>query len=81
MKKYRVFGEVTAYVSVEVYAENKEKALEEASNQLPMLIDYAGNGGAGKIIGVDGEDQSISADGEIEYDDCELIGEGNDDDF
>ena len=46
-----------------------------------MLIDYAGNGGAGKIIGVDGEDQSISADGEIEYDDCELIGEGNDDDF
>lgn len=54
MKKYRVFGEVTAYVSVEVYAENKEKALEEASNQLPMLIDYAGNGGTGKLIGVYG---------------------------
>ena len=74
MGRYRVYGHTTVCVSVEVEAESVEDALLEASEQLPAISAYAGNGGTDKLVGVDGERQSISADEEIEYDDCELLG-------
>lgn len=75
MARYRVYGRATVFVSVEVEAGSAEDALLEASDQLPMLSAYAGNGGTGRLVGVNDEGQSISADEEIEYDDCKLLNE------
>lgn len=46
-----------------------------------MLYGYVGNGVTDKLVGVDGEEQSISADDKIRHDDFELIGEEDDDDI
>ena len=75
MKKYRVYGYTTVTVTVEVNAENEVGAYIEATNQLTELSGYAGNGGCNRLVGVDGEGQSIEADMEITYDDIEEIGE------
>lgn len=72
--KYRVFGHTTVTVTIEVSADNKKDALEVAFDQLTNLTAFAGNGGVDKLVGVYGDDESISADEEIMYDAAELIG-------
>ena len=52
----------------------KKDALEVAFDQLTNLTAFAGNGGFDKLVGVYGDDESISADEEIMYDAAELIG-------
>lgn len=82
MNRYRVYGHTTVTVVIEVNAESEVDAYEEALNQLNSLEAYVGNGGTDKLLGVSGDDESVSADEEIEYDDIECLGpaEGEEDD-
>lgn len=73
MKKYRVFGTTVVEVVKEVWANSEEEAYDKASKQLNSLTEYCGNGGYDKLIGVDGSDESVAANENIEYDDCEVL--------
>lgn len=73
MKKYRVYGTTVVEVTKEVWANSEEEAYEKAENQLHSLTEYCGNGGYDKLVGVDGSDESVAANENIEYDDCELL--------
>ncbi|MDD3231445.1 MAG: hypothetical protein PHE09_19870 [Oscillospiraceae bacterium] len=80
MNKYRVYGHTTVTVTIEVTADTEAEAYETALNDLNSLNAYCGNGGTDKLIGVDGDEQSVNADEEIEYDDIELLGHADEDD-
>ena len=73
MKKYRVEGTTTVTVYKEVWANNESEAYDKAYRKLSCLTEYCGNGGCDKLIGVDGHDESVSADGFIEYNDIEVL--------
>ena len=74
MKKYRVMGVVEVVVTKEVWAYNEEEAYEKALDQLTTLESYLGNGGDDKLIGVEGEGESVETFGnEINYNDIELL--------
>lgn len=75
-EKYIVSGEVTAYISVELEAESKEEALEMAYEECSGPMDFVGNGGTDKLIGVcdtDSATVSINCDDEVEYTEVEEI--------
>ena len=67
MKKFRVEGTVTVTVYKEVWAANEEAAMEKAFNERDSLTAYCGNGGYDKLIGVDDYNESVDADGIIDY--------------
>ena len=69
MKLYRVYGNTTVCVCKEVWANSADEAIERAGDELYSLNEYCGNGGYDKLIGVENEDESVSADGMIEWDD------------
>lgn len=76
MKKLRVFGhtEVTVSVLVEVpdeqFAEMDESDIYDLADQeFGGIGSFAGNGGIDKLIGVCGSQESIAADGDVEFDD------------
>lgn len=76
MKKYIVSGEVTAYISVELEAENEEEAISKAYEECSGPMSFIGNGGYDKLIGVcdtDSATVSINCDDEIEYTEAEEI--------
>ena len=73
MKKYKVIGTTTVSVYKEVWAHNENEAYGKAYRELSCLTEYCGNGGTDKLIGVDGYDESVAADGYVEYDDIEMI--------
>lgn len=76
MKKYIVTGKVTAYISVELEAESKEEAIEMAYEECSGPMNFVGNGGTDKLIGVcdtDSATVSINCDEEIEYTEAEEI--------
>lgn len=73
--RYRVYGHTTVTVIVEVEADSEDEAYELAIDQRNGLDCYCGNGGMDKLIGVCGDDESVSADEEITYDDIEEIEE------
>lgn len=73
MKLYRVCGTTTVTVYKEVWANDRDEAIDRASNELTGLTEYCGNGGYDKLIGVEGDDESVSADGYIEWDDIEEL--------
>ena len=74
MKKYAVHGVVEVEVVKEVWASSEEEAYEKAANQLTSLNEYCGNGSYDRLIGVEGEGESVSTcSNEIEYNDIELI--------
>lgn len=76
MQKYAVYGKVTAFVCVELEAEDKEDAIERAYDECSSTTAFAGNGGTDKIIGVcdtDSATVSINCDEEIEYTEAEEI--------
>lgn len=76
MKKYIVSGEVTAYISVEIEAENKKEAIEMAYEECSGPMSFVGNGGCDKLIGVCDTDDaivSITCDDEVEYTEAEEI--------
>lgn len=76
MKKYIVSGKVTAFISVELEAENKKEAIKKAYKECSGPMDFVGNGGCDKLIGVcdtDSANVSIACDDEVEYTEVEEI--------
>lgn len=73
MKKYSVRGTTVVTVTKEVWANNEDEAYEKAFYQLNCLTAFCGNGGTDKLVGVYGDDESVDADGTIEYDDIEEL--------
>lgn len=69
--KYRVFGTAIVNVSVIVEANDEEAAIEIACEELAELSSYCGNGGTDKLVGVRGENESVSSDGPIDWDSAE----------
>lgn len=78
MKRYRVSGQVAVTVTTVVEVEDDEDLTEEeiidrASAEFGGVQQLVGNGGCGdKLIGVDGEDDTIEADGWPDFNECEL---------
>ena len=72
MRRYIVYGRTTVIITTEVEAESEEEAYEIADGQRCGLDVYVGNGGTDKLVGVDGENESVSADEEIVYYDIEV---------
>lgn len=64
MKKYIVYGKVTAFISVELEAENKKEAIEKAYEE----CSFVNNSGWDKLIRT-----SIVCDDEVEYTQAEEI--------
>jgi len=60
MKKYRVTFPYVCFVAVNVEAENKDDAIDLAEEDAG-ITGFCGNGGSDKLIGVYGENVSISA--------------------
>lgn len=78
MKKYAVHGVVEVEVVKEVWANSESEAYDKAHDQLSSLTEYLGNGGDDKIIGVDGDGESVFTHGnDIEYNDIEVLEENN----
>lgn len=78
MKKYIVSGKVTAYIEVELEAENEEEAIEKAYEECSGPMNFVGNGGCDKLIGVCDTDDaivSIACDDEVEYTEVEEVEE------
>ena len=76
MKKYIVSGKVTAFISVELEAENRKEAIEKAYEECSGLMNFVGNGGCDKLIGVcntDSADVSIECNDEVEYTEVEEV--------
>lgn len=73
--RFRVYGYTTVTVVVEVEADSEQEAYEVALDQRNTLNAYVGNGGMDKLIGVDGDEESVSADDEIKYDSIERLGD------
>ena len=74
MKKYAVHGFVEVEVIKEVWAHSEEEAYEKAADQLISLTEYCGNGGYDKLIGVEGDGESVSTCcNDIDYNDIELL--------
>lgn len=76
MKKYIVYGKVTAFISVKLEAENKKEAIEKAYEECSEPMGFVGNGGCNKLIGVCDTDDaivSIACDDEVEYTEAEEI--------
>lgn len=64
MKKYIVTGKVTAFISVELEAENKKEAIEKACEE----CSFVNNSGWDKLIRT-----SIVCDNEVKYTQAEEI--------
>lgn len=73
MKKYSVRGTTVVTVTKEVWADSEQEAYEKAYCQLDSLTEYCGNGGYDKLIGVDGDDESVAVFDDIKYDEIEMI--------
>lgn len=69
-KKYDVHGTVPVVVHITVEAENGDQAMEIAEKRFRGVKEYAGNGGCDKLIGVEGNNESITVDGNVEFDNC-----------
>lgn len=76
MAKYEVHGHTTLVCSMTVEASSKEEAIEKANDLFGDLTNYIGMGGADKLVGVlsSEDDRCIYPDGEVEFDDAEVIG-------
>lgn len=68
-KKYDVHGTVPVVVHITVEAESGEQAIEIAEKKFKGVHEYMGNGGYNKLIGVEGSNESITIDGNVEFDD------------
>lgn len=69
-KKYDVHGTVPVVAHITVEAESEEEAIQKAYKEFGGVNAYCGNGGMDKLIGVEGDHESITVDGNAEFDDC-----------
>ncbi len=67
--KYIVLGHSEVTVSIEVNAASGEEAIKKATKKFGGIHEFAGNGGLDKLIGVNGETETIAADCPVEFDD------------
>ena len=70
--RFKVYGSTTVNVVTVVEAACPDEALEVALGELNCLNQYVGNGGDDKMVGVEGDDDSVSADDEIEWTSAEV---------
>lgn len=63
MKKYKVYGTYTITIAKEVWAYDEDEAISKACKTFGGITEYCGNGGYDKLVGVDGDDESVAADG------------------
>lgn len=73
MKKYRVSGSYTITITKEVWANSESEAYDKVESTFGGVTEYCGNGGCDKLVGVDEEDESVSADGTEEWNSIELL--------
>lgn len=73
MKKFKVYGTVAVSVYKEVWANSEDEAYDKAYDELRYLREYVGNGGYDRLIGVENDGESVAADGEVEYNDIEML--------
>lgn len=62
--EYLVTGKAEVSVYIRIEAGSEEEAIEKANEEFGGITSYCGNGGMDKLIGVDGINESIDADGE-----------------
>lgn len=67
--KYIVLGNTRVTVSVEVEANSEQEAYAKAKKKFKGIKEYMGNGGDMKLIGVEGENETIAADEPVVFDD------------
>ena len=74
--RVQVFGHttVTVFIVVDVDVENSEEIVEQeiyeqAAEEFGGIQEFAGNGALDKLIGVEDEDSTISADEDVVWDD------------
>lgn len=73
MKKFQVRGQYTITVMKEVWANNEDEAINKADSKFGGITEYAGFGSYDKLIGVSEHDESVAADGMIEWEDAEEL--------
>lgn len=73
MKKFKVYGQYTITVMKEVWANDEDEAINKTDNKFGGVIEYVGNGGYDKLIGVSEHDESIAADGIVEWENAEEL--------
>ena len=76
-KRYRVMGHAEVLVTTVVEVDDDEELdedgiIDRAHEMFTGIGAYCGNGGTDKLIGVDGEDDTISCPEYVEFDDCML---------
>jgi hypothetical protein len=73
MKKFKVRGQYTITVMKEVWANDEDEAINKADKKFGGVVEYVGNGGYDKLVGVSESDESVAADGMIEWEDAEEL--------
>lgn len=71
--EYLVTGKTEVNVYIRIEAESEEDAMKKAYDEFSGISSYAGNGGTDKLIGVAMENESIDADGDVEFYQAEAI--------
>ena len=64
---YEVVGTYTITVMKRVKANDEDEAIELAEKYFGGIIEYCGNGGIDKLIGVCDDSESVAADGYVEW--------------
>lgn len=73
MKKFKVCGQYTITVMKEVWANDEYEAINKAEDKFGGIVEYVGNGGYDKLIGVSQHDESVAADGMVEWESAEEL--------
>ena len=73
MKKYKVYGSYTITVMKEVWANDEDEAMSKADEKFGGVVEYVGNGGYDKLLGVEEYDESVAADGMVEWNEAEEL--------
>lgn len=73
MKKFKIYGSYTITVAKEVWANDEDEAFSKAEEKFCGVIEYVGNGGYDKLLGVSEPDESVAADGIVEWIDAEEL--------
>ena len=73
--RYKVTGYASVTCSMEVEAESEEPAIEIANDEFGSLTNYAGMGGADKLIGVCSSENGrcVFPDSDVEFGSVEKI--------
>lgn len=72
MKKIRVFGDAVVTVSCVIYVRDntqlsQKEIFRRAKKKFNGIHEYIGNGGYDKLIGVEGDEETIAADEPVEW--------------